>query len=102
MKKRRADRRTLRPRVLLSAVITFVLLAAEAFAVVHPLDLAAHATDEPCAICVSVASFGSANVAPAADFAIVRSKLILPTDASTRAGVEVPSYYLARAPPHAS
>jgi hypothetical protein len=85
-----------------SVVITFVLLAAEAFAVVHPLDLAAHATDGPCAICVSVASFGSANVAPATDIAIVHAGFAAPLDAETHTGVDAPSYYLARAPPQAS
>ena len=82
--------------------MTCILLAAEAFAVVHPLDLAAHATDEPCAICVSVASFGFANVAPAADLPIVCSKLVLPLDATTHLGLDAASYYRARAPPHAS
>jgi hypothetical protein len=87
---------------LLSAVVTCVLLAAEAFAVVHPLDLAAHATDEPCAICVSVASFGGANVASSADIAIVHSGSIVPLDPATHAAVDAPSSYLARAPPQAS
>ena len=98
-------RRTRRPEprsTLLGAALVFVLLAAEVFAVVHPLDLAAHATDEPCAICLSVASFGSANVAPAADLPIVRGKLILPVDPATHAGVDAASYYRARAPPDAS
>jgi hypothetical protein len=88
--------------VLLSAVITCVLLAAEAFAVVHPLDLAAHATGEPCAICVSVASLGSANVAPATNIAIVRAASFLPLADAAHAGIHAPSYYLARAPPLAS
>ena len=83
-------------------MITFVLLAAEAFAVVHPLDLAAHATGEPCAICVSVASFGSANVAQVADLPLAGTKLLPPLDAATLAGVDAPFFYRARAPPHAS
>jgi hypothetical protein len=98
-------RRTRRPEprsTLLGAALVFVLVAAEVFAVVHPLDLAAHATDEPCAICVSVASLGSANVAPAADLPILRANLIVPPDAATHTGVDTASYYLARAPPHAS
>jgi hypothetical protein len=46
------------------------LSAVETFAVVHPLDLAAHSNGEPCKICVGVASLGNAAVASLPVFAI--------------------------------
>ena len=48
---------------LKSAMLALVLLAAEAFAAVHPLELDAHANDEPCKICISIAAIGAAAVA---------------------------------------
>jgi hypothetical protein len=39
------------------------LMLAESFALAHQYDSAAHSTGESCAICVSAAGFGSANVA---------------------------------------
>jgi hypothetical protein len=48
---------------LRGVALALVLLVAETFAVVHPLDLAAHSNGEPCKICVSVASVGAAAVA---------------------------------------
>jgi hypothetical protein len=41
------------------------LLAVETFAVVHPLDLAAHSNGEPCKICVGAASLDHAVAADA-------------------------------------
>lgn len=56
--------------VLRAAALAAVLLVAETFAVVHPLDLAAHSNGEPCKICVSVASVGTAAVAQPIVFAV--------------------------------
>ena len=98
-------RRTRRPEsrsTLLGAALVFVLLAVEAFAVVHPLDFAAHATDEPCKICISVASLGSANAEPSTALQIVSGAPSVPFFASAYDDLDTASNYLARAPPHAS
>jgi hypothetical protein len=42
--------------------LLLALVAVETFAVVHPLDFAAHPNGEPCKICVGVASLGAAAV----------------------------------------
>ncbi len=55
---------------LRAAVLVLALLVAETFATVHPLDLDAHSSGEPCKICVSVASFGAATVAKAFVFSV--------------------------------
>jgi hypothetical protein len=87
---------------LKTAALVCVLLAAEAFAVVHPLDLDAHSTGEPCKICISVASFGSATVAALAGFVIDASSPQLdsvPFIVTTRSR---PTSHFARGPPRAS
>lgn len=48
----------------LGAALAVWLLLAESFAVVHPLDQAAHSDGQPCAVCLSVANLG-AGAAPA-------------------------------------
>ena len=52
----------LRSRV--SAAAGVLLSIAAAFAVTHPLDSAAHANGQPCAVCLSTATLG-AGAAPA-------------------------------------
>jgi hypothetical protein len=54
---------TLRSWLVAGLLCAFV--AIETFAVVHPLDLAAHANGETCKICVSATSLGNAVVADA-------------------------------------
>ena len=51
-----------------AALIVWLLLA-ESFAVTHPLDRAAHADGQPCAVCLSVADLGAGAVA--AEIALV-------------------------------
>jgi hypothetical protein len=46
-------------------VLALCLLIAESFALTHEYDSAAHANGEVCAICVTAASFGAANVTAA-------------------------------------
>lgn len=61
----RADKytRTGLRRLRIAAVVAFFLLAAEVFAVCHALDFKAHANNEPCKICLSMAGFvAGANV----------------------------------------
>jgi hypothetical protein len=47
----------------LGAVLATCLLLAEVSALSHEYDSAAHANGEVCAICVTAASFGAANIA---------------------------------------
>ena len=87
---------------LKTAALVCLLLAAEAFAVVHPLNLDAHSTDEPCKICLSVASFGNATVAPLPYLVIDTSAaplIVLPFLVTSRSG---PTNHFARGPPIAS
>jgi hypothetical protein len=59
-------RRIARSTVLrswLAAGFLCALVAVETFAVVHPLDLAAHANGEPCKICVGAAALDHAVAA---------------------------------------
>ena len=53
----------------LGVALAVWLLVAESFAVTHPLDRAAHADGQPCAVCLSVANLGAG--AAAADVAFV-------------------------------
>jgi hypothetical protein len=92
-----------RLRAWLVAALLGVLLAAETFAVLHPLDLAAHANGEACKICVGLASFAGANVAdspaglaidPALDPVVPIAALPLRSSQPIRQS--------ARGPPHSS
>jgi hypothetical protein len=62
-RRRQATSRIRPVRALRGFALALVLLAAETFAVVHPVDLAAHSNGEPCKICVSVAGVGTGTVA---------------------------------------
>jgi hypothetical protein len=76
-------------KLLASAALLCLLVAAESMAVVHSLDLDAHAAGESCKICISVAGFGSA--APA------RSPTLLPPPSSgSEAFLEVRALVVAR------
>jgi hypothetical protein len=87
---------------LRSATLVFMLLVAEAFTVVHPLDVDAHATDEPCKICISVASFGAADVANAG-LLLVDGEAPAPfTTCVAELAFAERASYSARAPPYAS
>jgi hypothetical protein len=45
------------------AALVFLLLLAEAFAVTHPFDAAAHADGQPCTVCLSTTAFGAGAIA---------------------------------------
>lgn len=86
---------------LKSAVLALVLLAAETFAFGHPLDFHAHASDEPCKICISVGGLAAGAVGkpalPAFD-AAAPAPVVATFRPSGRAAVAA---YFARGPPHA-
>jgi hypothetical protein len=79
-----------------------LLVMAETMAVAHSLDFESHAGSEPCKICISVASFGSA--APA------RTAVLLPPAAPIPVAFQEPATIgaarseppTARGPPQAS
>jgi hypothetical protein len=52
----------------LGALLVAVFVLAEAFAVTHSYDAAAHPSDQACTVCVSAAGFGAAAVTASAHF----------------------------------
>jgi hypothetical protein len=70
MQRRRMTRlfRAATPKTWLGAVLAICLLLAESFAFTHELDAVAHDNGQLCAVCVSAASFGAANVTAAVHF----------------------------------
>lgn len=83
-----ARQRLLCGAFLKHAVLAFVLIAAELFAAAHPLDLAAHANGEACAVCVGVASLGGVAPRPAVAPAVVTHR----TPAAPAAAVAGPAH----------
>jgi hypothetical protein len=84
------------------AALALVLVAAQVLAIVHPLDLAAHAANEPCKTCISVASFADAQSAQPALPVFERPKAeidVLPLILASR--TRLPSHY-PRGPPATS
>jgi hypothetical protein len=86
----------------LSAVLVALLLAAEAFAVVHPLDADEHASGDPCKICLSVASFGGAAPTHAAAAVIERVRAALPVATLVVLEFVARTRQVARGPPSVS
>ena len=86
----------------LGGALAVCLLLAESFALTHELDSAKHASGEVCAVCVSAASLGAANVTAALYFepAIATSFVV------ATAGIvflsAVPTRRYARGPPAVS
>lgn len=61
-KRHRYERKELR-KLRIAALVACFLFAGEVFAVCHALDFKAHANNEPCKICLSMAGFvAGANV----------------------------------------
>lgn len=56
-------------------VLLFVLVAAEALAVMHSLDFDAHAGSDPCNVCIAVAGLGAAAPARAMPQEVARTDL---------------------------
>jgi hypothetical protein len=90
------------PSAFKCTLLACLLVAAEAFAIVHPLELDAHSTDTQCKICVSVAAFGSAAVASPLAFVVVRATPELPVDEIVVSAHSRPTRQFARGPPTAS
>jgi hypothetical protein len=88
--------------VLRGFALALVLLAAETFAVVHPLDLAAHGNGEPCKICVSVAGIGTGAVAQPLVFVVDAAPPALSAESALVFVAAQPVRPTARGPPLAS
>jgi hypothetical protein len=86
-------------RSWLVAAFLWALFAVETFAVVHPLDLDAHANGEPCKICVSAASLGSAVVADVPVLQLERSSADLAAATELPFRSAAPVRQTARGPP---
>jgi hypothetical protein len=86
----------------LGAALAVWLLTAEAFAVAHQYDSAAHGNGQACAVCVSVASFGAANVAAPVHFELARPKSFVVVAAGIVFFSVVPAHRYARGPPSVS
>jgi hypothetical protein len=83
----------------LGVAFAVVLLLAEAFAVVHQYDAAAHANDQVCAVCISVASFGAGNVGVALQFEPVVAASFIAVAAGIVFRSVAPTRRYARGPP---
>jgi hypothetical protein len=86
----------------LGAALAVWLLAAEAFAVAHQYDSAAHSNGQTCAVCVSVASFGAGNVAAPVHVEPATPKSFLVVAAGVVFRSVVPARRYARGPPSVS
>jgi hypothetical protein len=86
----------------LGVALAVWLLAAEAFAVAHQYDSAAHSNGQTCAVCVSVASLGAANVATPAHFELAAPKSFVAVAAGIVFLSVVPARRYARGPPSVS
>lgn len=86
----------------LGAALALSLLLAESFAFTHELDTAAHDNGQVCAVCVSAASFGAANVTAAMHFEpAIATSFVVATAGSVFLSV-VPTRRYARGPPSVS
>ena len=86
----------------LGAALAVCLLLAESFAFTHELDSAKHANGEVCAVCVSAASFGAANVTVAVHFdPAIATSFVVATAGIMFLSV-VPTRRYARGPPSVS
>jgi hypothetical protein len=97
---RRIARSGLRSWLVAALLCTFV--AIETFAVVHPLDLAAHANGETCKICVSAASLGNAVPAGAPTLALEPATAVADDARELPCRSTTPVRQTARGPPLAS
>jgi hypothetical protein len=87
---------------LKSAALALVLIAAEAFTFGHAFDVDAHATDEPCTICIKVAGL-AVGAAGKPTLVTVDATGPLPIIAAFLPTGRTPVVtYFARGPPHAS
>jgi hypothetical protein len=86
----------------LGAALVVWLLLAESLAVTHPLDQAAHADGQPCAVCVGAASFGAAAVPETPTFAPIIAAAVVAAAVALVLRSAVPARRYARGPPAVS
>jgi len=86
----------------LGGALAVLLLVAESFALTHEYDSAAHANGEACAICVTAASFGAANVTTAVHFEPALAASFIVVAAGIVFASVVPTRRYARGPPSVS
>ena len=86
----------------LGAALVIWLLLAESLAVTHPLDRAAHADGQPCAVCVSVADLGAGAPAAEVAFALHAAALLIVAAIAVVSIAGVPVRLRARGPPAVS
>ncbi|HUQ51814.1 MAG TPA: hypothetical protein VM692_06300 [Gammaproteobacteria bacterium] len=86
----------------LGAALVVWLLLAESFAVTHPLDRAAHADGQPCAVCLSVANLGAGAVAAEIAVALEAAALLIVVAVVVALVSSAPVRRYARGPPAVS
>jgi hypothetical protein len=86
----------------LGAALAVWLLVAEAFAVAHQYDSAAHGNSQTCAVCVTVASFAAGNVAASQHFETATAESFVVVAAIVVFRSVVPARRYARGPPSVS
>jgi hypothetical protein len=80
-------------------LLVLLLLVAEAFAVTHSYDSAAHANGQPCAVCVSAASFGAGGISKPLQVDIVVATPVVVVAVLAVLFTVVPTRRYARGPP---
>jgi hypothetical protein len=86
----------------LGGLLAALLLVASSFALTHDYDSAAHANGGVCAVCVTAASFGAANVAAAVHFEPALAASFIVAAAGIVFVTVVPARRHARGPPAVS
>jgi hypothetical protein len=83
----------------LGAALAAWLLLAEAFAITHQYDSAAHANNQDCAVCVSAASFAAGTVSAPVHFEPTLAAAVVAVAAGIVFLSVVPTRRYARGPP---
>jgi hypothetical protein len=84
------------------ALLVAALLLAEAFAVSHEYDAAAHANGQPCTVCLSTASLAAADVAAPFHWDVVVATPLAAVATAVVSFTAVPTRRYARGPPAVS
>lgn len=85
-----------------AAMLAVVVLAAQLFAAAHESDLAAHAGDQVCQVCVSLGSLGAASVAAEIVITVSAASYDAPEYVVSSRSSRPLVYGFARGPPSAS
>lgn len=96
------DCRRLALRAWVAPLLVVLLLLAEAFAVTHPYDSAAHSNGQSCAECLSVASFSAGAVATPLTFPVPMAVPLFVVAVVVALFSAVPTRRYARGPPTVS